>query len=74
MKEFHKVTTRITDTKSTITYSGVVEAEELPQTTSFESARVDIYEDFFNTEEEARMFIRTQDNTCNYGKNTLSED
>jgi len=60
MKEFHKVVTRITSKKDYIAYAGTVTAEEKPENTCLETRTADIYEDFFDTEEEAKLFVRTQ--------------
>lgn len=60
MAKFHKVVTRVTDRRCSITYAGEVEAEIRPECKCTETFRVDIYEDFFNTREEAELFIRTQ--------------
>lgn len=60
MNTYHKVITRITDRRNTIFYAGEVEAETLPESTSTESPKADIYEDYFYTYEEAQLFIRTQ--------------
>ena len=56
----HKVVTRITDRKNTITYAGEVNVTERPENTCNETSRADIYEDYFETKEEAQLFIRTQ--------------
>lgn len=65
MAQFHKVTTRITDRRATMVYSGVVELTEYvdyvghPDGTFVSTPRADIYEDFFLTKDEAMLFIRT---------------
>lgn len=65
MGKFHRVTTRITDRRSTMVYSGVVELTEYvdyighPAGTFEWTPKADIYEDFFLTKEEAELFIRT---------------
>lgn len=59
-RTFYKVVTRITDRKNTITYAGEVQATERPENTCNETPRADIYEDYFETKEEAQLFIRTQ--------------
>lgn len=60
MKEYHKVVTRITDRRCSIVYAGVVYADERPESTCIEKRNADIYEDFFDTKGEAKLFIRTQ--------------
>ena len=60
MREFHKVVTRITDNRNHIAYAGTVTAEERPDNTCLETSAADIYEDFFDTKEEAKLFVRTQ--------------
>lgn len=60
MNTYHKVTTRVTDRRCTIVYSGEVQAETCPHCTFKASAKQDIYEDYFLTKEEAELFIRTQ--------------
>ena len=60
MNIFHKVVTRITDRRNTIVYAGEVCDEHRPENTCNETPHADIYEDFFDTYEEAKLFIRTQ--------------
>ena len=60
MATFHKVVTRITDRKNTITYAGTIDAEKRPENTFEETFKVDIYNDYFDTEKAAFLFIRTQ--------------
>lgn len=60
MATFHKVVTRITDRRNTIVYAGEVQADKRPKNTCKETSRADIYEDYFETKEEAQLFIRTQ--------------
>lgn len=60
MNEYHKVVTRITDRRNSIVYAGIVFADERPKNTCLETRAADIYEDFFDTKEEAELFIRTQ--------------
>lgn len=60
MATFHKVVTRITDRKSTITYAGTIDAEKRPENTCEETFKADIYNDYFDTEKAALSFIRTQ--------------
>lgn len=57
---FHKVVTLITDRKNTITYVGEVNVTERPENTCNETSLADIYEDYFESKEEAQLFIRTQ--------------
>ena len=59
-RTFHKVVTRITDRKSSITYAGEFSANKRPENTCKETWIADIYEDYFDTKEEAQLFIRTQ--------------
>lgn len=65
MKEYHKVVTRISDRRNTIVYAGKVEAEERPQNTMEETRSADIYEDYFDSYEEAQLFIRTNKKDLN---------
>lgn len=60
MATFHKVVTRITDRRNTIVYAGEVQADKRPKNTCEETLTADIYEDYFDTYEEAQLFIRTQ--------------
>lgn len=60
MATFHKVVTRITDRRNTIVYAGEVQADKRPKNTCEETRMADIYEDYFDTYEEAQLFIRTQ--------------
>lgn len=60
MAIFHKVVTRITDRKNSIIYAGTINAETRPENTCEETFKADTYNDFFDTEEEAFLFIRTQ--------------
>lgn len=60
-KLFHRVVTRISDRRNTIVYGGTVKADERPKNTVEETWHADIYEDFFDTYEEAQLFIRTQE-------------
>lgn len=60
MKEFHKVVTRITSKRNYIAYAGTVTAEEKPKNTCLVTRTADIWEDFFDTKEEAELFVRTQ--------------
>lgn len=60
MATFHKVVTRITDRRNTIVYAGEVQAEKRPENTSKETRQADIYEDYFDSYDEAQLFIRTQ--------------
>lgn len=60
MAIFHKVVTRITDRKNTIVYAGEVEADKRPENTCEETRNADIFEDYFDTREEAHLFVRTQ--------------
>lgn len=62
MATFHKVVTRITDRRDYIIYAGEVESDKRPQSTFESTKRADNYEDFFDTKEEADLFIRTQRN------------
>ena len=60
MATFYKVVTRITDRKNSIFYAGEVQADQRPKNTWGETSQADIYEDYFETYEEAQLFIRTQ--------------
>ncbi len=60
MATFHKVVTRITDRRNTIVYAGEVQADKQPENTCEETKTADIYSDYFDTYEEAQLFIRTQ--------------
>lgn|GEM_PF-5008784 len=60
MATFYKVVTRITDRKNSIFYAGEVQADQRPENTWEETRQADIYEDYFETYEEAQLFIRTQ--------------
>lgn len=60
MATFHKVVTRITGHRNTIVYAGEVHADQRPENTCEDTPLADIYEDYFETYEEAQLFIRTQ--------------
>lgn len=60
MKTYYKVVTKITDRRNSIYLDGEVEAEERPRNTCVETPLCDIYEDYFDTHEEAELFVRTQ--------------
>ena len=62
MNTYYKVVTRIFERRSTIIYEGAVKADERPKTTCEETWLVDIYEDFFDTEEEALQFVEDNRN------------
>ena len=58
MKTYHLVKTIIRDTHSIIRYEGVVESEEKPTNKFASSPKEDVYEDYFDTEEDALKFVR----------------
>lgn len=62
MKTYYKVVTHIFGRRATIIYEGAVKADERPKNTCEETWLVDIYEDFFDTEEEARQFVEDNRN------------
>lgn len=70
MKTYYKVITSITDTSCRIYFDGEVVAEECPVNTCVETPLCDIYADYFDTPEEAKLFIRTQ--KCKGKKITVS--
>lgn len=57
---YHKVVTRISMRSNSIFYCGEVYAEEKPKNTCEEKPLMDIYTDYFDTQEEAEEFVRTQ--------------
>lgn len=60
MNVYHKVVTRITAKRDYIAYAGTVTAEGKPENTCLVTRTADIWEDFFDTKEEAELFVRTQ--------------
>ena len=60
MATFHKVVTRITFRRNTIVYAGEVQADKRPENTCVETEMADFYYDFFETYDEAQLFIRSQ--------------
>lgn len=62
MNTYYKVVTHIFGRRSTIIYEGAVKADERPKNTCEETWLVDIYEDFFDTEEEALQFVEDNRN------------
>lgn len=62
MNTYYKVVTHIFGRRSTIIYEGAVKADERPRNTCEETWLVDIYEDFFDTEEEALQFVEDNRN------------
>ena len=62
MNTYYKVVTHIFGRRSTIIYEGAVKAEERPRNTCEETWLVDIYEDYFDSEEEAKRFMEDNRN------------
>lgn len=62
MNTYYKVVTHIFGRTRTIIYEGAVKTEERPRNTCEETWLVDIYEDYFNTEEEALQFVEDNRN------------
>lgn len=62
MNTYYKVVTNIFGRRSTIIYEGAVKADERPKNTCEETWLVDIYEDYFDTEEEALQFVEDSRN------------
>ncbi len=59
MQTYHKVITIITDRKNIIKYAGTEERENNIGTQEY-GMYEDVYVDYFDTKEEAELFIRTQ--------------
>lgn len=62
MNTYYKVVTNIFGRRRTIIYEGAVKADERPKNTCEETWLVDIYEDYFDTEEEALQFVEDNSN------------
>ena len=62
MNTYYKVVTHIFGRRSTIIYEGAVKADVRPKNTCEETWLVDICDDFFDTEEEARQFVEDNRN------------
>ena len=62
MKTYYKVVTNIFGNRSSIIYEGRVKADVRPRNTCEETWLVDIYEDYFDTEEEAKQFMEDNRN------------
>lgn len=54
---YHKVKTIIAPSKSTMFYDGTIESETKPKDIFTHTPRIDIYVDYFESEDEAREFV-----------------
>ena len=59
MNTYHVVVTKITDRRNTMRYGGIVKADTLPPCEFTSTAKADTYVDYFESKEEADLFIRT---------------
>lgn len=57
MKTFYCVTTTVTDYRVSANITRTPEAEEIPENSYTSTSRRDIYNDWFETIEEAKQFV-----------------